>query len=104
MLQVVGVKKKIIAHQDIGMLVLSLPMKSGKRLVRDVIYTGATYAEYARDVPDCQNGSAHGRIFVSFACRFCNKLEHKSTKKLLWLLSFLLSFSPPSSSFFKYFF
>ena len=61
MLQVVGVKKKIIVHQDIGMLVLSLPMKSGKRLVRDVIYTGAT--EYARDVPDSVKTAAPTVVF-----------------------------------------
>ena len=63
MLQVVGVKKKIIVHQDIGMLVLSLPMKSGKRLVRDVMYTGATYAEYARDVPDSVKTAAPTVVF-----------------------------------------
>ena len=46
------------------MLIHSLPMKSGKRLSRDVFDTFATHASLVYDVIDtdswAQNGSIHG--------------------------------------------
>ena len=52
------------------MLVRSSPMKSRKRLARDVLDTSATRAELVHDVTDTyshtQNGSAHSSVLAAF--------------------------------------
>ena len=68
---------------DATILVRSLPMKSSNGLVRDVLDTSVTHAnlvQYVTDT-DCktQNGSAHGRVFVTyniFTHRAINRQEN----------------------------
>ena len=61
-----------------------------KRLAQDVMYTSATHAHLAHDVTDSyrqtQNGSAHGRVFVTFKCWLKNKEKRKVDDKIHWKL------------------